>query len=413
MIQSLFSGISAMLANQTKMGVIGDNIANANTIGFKASRALFSETLSQTLYPATAATELEGGTGPSEVGQGVQVATIDPNYQQGVLLATGRAGDVAVDGAGFLVLTDGASLYYTRDGALGLDAGGNLIHLASGLRVAGLARDPVTGQVTGSPSAASGIQVPVGQLSLSRATSNVLLGGNLDAQTAEGGSLFSTFHVLDSLGVGHDVTVTFTRTATPGEWDVSASSPDGTVAVTGGSTRVTYDENGRPQVNTLGLELSLAQDGGATNPVVLTLDLSSTTQLGAETSLALRSQDGIAPGLLTGFTIDADGTVRGTFDNGLTTPLAALALAGFANPDGLVSQGGNVLAGGVNSGVAVFGTPGSAGLGLLRAGTLEGSNVDLATEFAEMIVTQRGFQASARVINVSDQMLQDLLTLAR
>jgi flagellar hook protein FlgE len=406
MTTALQAGVSGMLAHQTRMDAVGNNIANANTIGFKSSTAEFADLLNQTIRPATPTTASHGGTNPSAMGSGVTVSSVNTNYAQGTLQDTGRNLDVAIEGNGFLSVTDGSGIFMTRNGSLGIDSDGSLIQLATKLRV--LATAPGSSTVT----PASTVKIPVGAASLARATSNVTLGGNLDSRITAGQSQPITATVYDSLGAAHSLSLSLTKSATNNTWTVSGSSPDGAVSVNG-SANLTFDATGAPQLSKLPLTLSLTGAGGAASSLNFDLNVGGMTQVAKEASASLASQDGLAPGTLTSVTIRENGEIAGVFSNGLTKSLGQLATATFANTDGLENVGNTLFRASVNSGEAAFNAPGNGSHGALRSGFLEGSNVDLTREFTDMIVTQRGYQANSRVITTSDQMLQELMQIIR
>jgi flagellar hook protein FlgE len=413
-MSALQSGIMGMLAHQLRMDAVGNNIANANTVGYKALRAMFTDAFYQALEQATAPTANHGGTNPSSIGQGVLVAGVDTQFRQGDLMATGRTTDVAIEGDGFLCVTDGETIFYTRNGALALDADGNLVHVTTGLRVVAL---PPPGPSAATPGAlgvsvspASTIRIPVGQTGLARATSQVNLAGNLDSRGDVGATYGISARVYDSLGNGHDVTLTFTRTDTG--WSVTGDSPDGAVTV-GPPAEVTFDADGRASVEQLALSMTLSDPKGANPNLAIGVATGGMAQTAQESNAALRSQDGSAPGTLTGLSIGADGAILGVYSNGLTRVVGQLVTAGFANNGGLAMSRSGLYSASVNSGVPAYGSPGSGGRGPLRSGQLEASNVNLAQEFADMIVTQRGFQASSRVVTTADQMLQELMNVVR
>jgi flagellar hook protein FlgE len=409
-MSALYSAVSGMLAHQSRMDSIGNNIANVSTTGYKSERVQFSDTMSHLLRPGIPAHGILGGVNPMQVGTGVQVSSTDTNFGQGDLLATGRATDVALKGDGFLAVTDGTRVYYTRDGALGVDANGSLIHMASGMRVVS---QPGEGDVaTGSAvTPASTLTIPLGK-SLAKATENVALGGNLDSRSAAGAEKTVTAQIYDSLGNSHNVALKFTRNATAGTWNVTATSPDGTVSV-GSPAQVTFDANGAPTVQSLSMQMTLTNPNGATSPQPVAVSTSGLSQQAQDSSAALRAQDGLPSGTLTGITFTGDGSVLGVFSNGLTSKLGGLVTATFSNNGGLERTGGNLFTVGANSGEPVYGAAGAEGRGTLVSGELEGSNVNLAEEFADMIVTQRGFQANSRMVTTADQMLQELINTAR
>jgi flagellar hook protein FlgE len=238
MLQAMFNGISGLRAHKTMLDVIGNNIANINTTGYKSSRTTFKDMLSQTISGAA------NGINPAQVGMGTSVASIDINNTGGALQQTGRNMDVAIQGNGYLMLSDGTSKYYTRDGALDTDAQGNLVSSSSGLNVLGWMADPVTGLINSTTqiTSASSIKLPIGQMSLTKQTSSASYAGNLNADSATGATAASEFQIYDSLGVDHPLNITFTKTANPGEWSWSATSADATGSV--GSGLVTFDSSG-------------------------------------------------------------------------------------------------------------------------------------------------------------------------
>ncbi|MES4793370.1 MAG: hypothetical protein C4321_10700, partial [Chloroflexota bacterium] len=312
---------------------------------------------------------------------------------------------------GFLAVTDGQKIYYTRNGALGLDAEGNLVHMASGMRVVTVS-SPGGGSNDTAISPNSTVSIPMGQTSTAQATTEVVLGGNLDSRATANTEYKLTAHVYDSLGNGHDITVTFKRTATDGTWDVSATSADGTVAIDN-PAQVTFDANGKPTVEGLNFHMTLTTPQGATPTLDAKFTLGNLTQLAQESTANLRSQDGVPPGMLSGLSIREDGTIIGVYSNGLTKSMGQIVTAQFQNTGGLESIGNTLFNISPNSGTPVYGVPGASGSGSLRSGYLEGSNVNLTQEFGQMIVTQRGFQANSRVVTSSDQMMQELMNIVR
>ena len=410
MTNALESGVSGMLAHQMKLDVVGNNIANAGTTGFKSERALFSDAMYQLMEPATGPSGTMGGTDPSSLGHGVTVSEIQSNMAQGGLEATGRATDVAIEGEGFLAVTDGTNIFYTRNGALSLDANGNLVHAASGLKV--VAGPAANGSLSPAVSPSLTLQLPIGRTGVTRATSEVELAGNLDSRIASGEQYQMSARVFDSLGASHDVVLTFMKSATAGTWDVSGASADGTVTPTG-STQVSFDTSGAPTATSLPIQFDLTTPNGAAATYTIDLSLSNITQLARDSNAALVNQDGLAPGTLTGISFKEDGSIMGSFSNGLQDEVGQLFTAVFTNANGLENAGTSLYRLSADSGQPVYGKPGSDGLGVVHGQELESSNVNLAQEFAEMIVTQRGFQASTRVVTASDQMLQDLMNVVR
>jgi flagellar hook protein FlgE len=416
----MYSGISGMKAFKSSLDVIGNNIANVNTVAYKAARASFKEMFNQTMRTASSPAGGRGGINPSQVGLGVIVGAVDTDGSQGSMTATGRANDLAIEGNGYFALSSGSRVFYTRDGSFSLDAEHNLVSSGTGLRVMGWTADAATGvlDTTAPVTGASNIEIPVGGLSVARQTENIRLGGNLDASAAIGATYSIKFSVYDSLGLTHDVNVVFTKAANqpaPGNeatWDYEASCPDcGAGAIAAGS--ITFDEHGYSELPSIDLSLSLTNPNGSVSPLVAKLDTTGVSQLNGKDTVNMTYQDGLPLGTLEGFSIDRTGVISGTFTNGAVRTLGQLALAEFTNPSGLLKNGNSLLSESPNSGSPKFGLPSSGGLGSIDSGFLEASNVDLANEFATMIVAQRGFQANSRIISVSDEVLQDLVTMKR
>jgi flagellar hook protein FlgE len=404
----MFTAIGALTLHQSFMDVVADNLANANTPGYKASRVSFLDQIAQRMAAGSAPTTTLGGINPTQIGLGVRMGGTTPNFVQGTLQSTGRVSDVALQGDGFFVYRDGTNRLYSRDGALDLDADGYLVNTSTGMRVQGWQASGSAATInTGLP--LSDLQIPLNS-TLARATVNATLRGNLDSTTASGsaGAYNATIGVYDSLGVLHDVTVTYTMT-TPGNWSWSATS--GSPAVSVGSGTVAFDTSG--QYVSGGGSITVPASGGAA-ATTATLDMSGMTQLATANSAALSNQDGLAAGSLSGFSVISNtGEVFGVYSNGLQQRIGQVALATFVNPAGLLRSGQSVYQEGLNSGTAQIGAAGSGGRGTVVSGYLEASNVDMAQEFTNMILAQRGFQASSRVITASDEMLQELVNLKR
>lgn len=415
MLQSMFSGASGLRAHQTQMDVIGNNIANINTIGFKSARAEFKQALSRTLRGGAMPDGLTGGTNPAQVGLGVLVGGITTNQTQGAPQYTGRPLDLAIEGGGFLALTDGVGQFYTRDGSLTVDADGTLVTSgATGFRVLGWNADPTTGVIDAS-AALHEVRLPLGQWALARQTSEVAYTGNLDASLDTGKTVSTTYEIFNSLGAAHTLKVAFTKSATPGEWTWEATSPDGAFGA-GGSGSITFDENGKvTSGGVANVTLALASPGGANANIALDVDFSTLTSLSGtgKSTISPASQNGLPLGTLNSYTIDPSGVITGTFSNGMTQSIAQIAVTDFTNPGGLSNLGGNVFAQSANSGLPQVGTAGSGGRGKISSGYVEMSNVDLSNEFTNMIIAQRGFQANSRIITVSDEMLQELISMKR
>lgn len=412
MMRSMFSGVSGLRNHQTRMDVIGNNIANVNTIGFKGSRVNFQDILSQNLQGAAAPQGNRGGTNPMQIGLGMSVASIDTIFTDGSTQTTGKQTDLALQGQGFFIVNDGAKSYYTRAGNFDFDTSGNYIVPGTGLKVQGwtanAAGDIDTNGVPGD------IHVPVG-ISMAPVASQMMeFVNNLDAGTATGGIIQKSTTIYDSLGEAHVVNLTFTKAAAANTWNWAISDADATMAATGAGT-LTFTAAGAYDTNTVNTAVNITLTNGATTPMApaLTVDLTGLTQYGSESTITSAEPDGYAAGILETVTIDTSGTITGRFSNGRSQALAQVALATFNNPAGLLKAGNNSYEASNNSGIAQVGTANSGGRGSISPGSLEMSNVDLSQQFTDMIVTQRGFQANSKIITTSDEMLQDLVNLKR
>lgn len=404
---SIFTGVAGLRAHQRAVDVIANNIANLNTVGFKAGRASFQEALVQTLKAGSTT-----GVNPMQVGLGVNVGSIDNVMTQGNLKSTARPTDLAIVGDGFFVLSNGNSLAYSRDGVFQLDAENRLVSAGNGMRVAGWAADPTTGAVNTSAAVtpASELVIPLGTLSIARQTTTASYQANLDASAAGGTDVATSFTLFDSLGQSHQVDVTFTKSATTNEWDWSATGADFTGSDTG---TLTFNANGQITTPSEPLSLTLTNPNGANANIDLDLDFSIVTQLAGASTVQVVYQDGVPLGTLESYIVNETGLLTGIFGNGMSQALGQIALARVPNPGGMSRMGDNLYGLSPNSGLAVIAPPGTSGNGKVASGFLEMSNVDLASEFADLVITQRGFQANSRIITTADEMLQDVLTIKR
>jgi len=558
---SLYSGLSGLIAHQRRMDVIGNNIANVNTTGFRSSRVLFRTAFAQTLGIGTAPTGSMGGVNPIQVGLGTTVGATTTNFNQGSIETTGIPSDLAVSGNGFFVVKDGTGRsFYSRDGSFSLGAD-QIMTNSKGMVVQGWTADQ---NFDINPSGATGsIQIQLGSLRLAKATQYAALTGNLNssgdvgtqgsitntqalrdtstglrataatlltnltdaggvpfyalgntitlnaskggrdiepstftvaaastlggvdpatsisawleaklginksagvpgtpgvtinavtgalsitgnygtanslsdvllassgaitrpftmtqAQAATGESGFTPFSIYDSLGNSVNVSLSFvmeSKSNAGNTWRWYAESTDNTSSSrTVGTGTVTFDNDGAFQA-TSGDQILIDRAGsGATTPLAVTPDFSPITQLASiDSEVALTLQDGAAQGTLNEYAIGSNGIVTGIFTNGLVASLAQIALATFSNNQGLYAIGDNQYSPGPNAGTPQVGAPGSFGSGTLVSGALEQSNVDLANEFVNLIVTQTGYTANSRVISTSNSMLTELLNTVR
>ncbi|MEO5798610.1 MAG: flagellar hook protein FlgE [Gemmatimonadales bacterium] len=416
MMRSLFAGVSGLRNHQARLDVIGNNIANVNTVAFKASRVTFKEAFAQLLQGASRPPGGLGGVNPIQIGSGMNIGSIDQLFTQGTLESTGQDTDLAIQGDGLFVVSNGARRFYTRAGNFQLDGGGRLIAANNGFVVQGINAD--TSGTFSTSSRISGIVLPLGQKTPARATSVIGITGNLDASAAVGATHAMGVTVYDSSGAPHSLDITFTNTA-PGAWDWAATCPD--AAVTAGAGTATFNSNGGLSAFTYpggGTSLTITPaGGGAAFDVTLEAgtinDIDGLAGFANPSNAVVSRQDGYSSGDLEHISVDNNGVITGFFTNGVSQALAQIALAKFNNPSGLLRQGDNMYAESANSGLAVLGFAGSSNSSTITPGALENSNVDLSEEFTSMIITQRGFQANARVITTSDEMLQELVNLKR
>lgn len=394
MLRSLYSGISGLRAHQTMLDVTGNNIANVNTAGFKASSTQFQDTLSQMQQGATGPQAETGGSNPAQVGLGVRVAGVSTNFAQGSSQSTGRATDLMISGDGFFVTSKGGNQFFTRAGAFSPDAANQLV-------------SPDGGILQGWPANNGVIDAgaPVGDITLNpntmvaKRTDTVTLDGNLPSDVATGTKLDRVVKVYDGAGAERTVTLSFTKSASG--WTA------GGVDANGATGNVTL---------TQGADGALTPSGPftiGTGATAITVELSKVSGYATMSSLTVSGQNGAAVGKLESYTLGNDGSLIGSFSNGIKQVLAKIALAKFTNPAGLEKSGGSSYVATGNSGGVQLGSAGDPGLGSLTGGNLEMSNVDLSQEFTNLIVAQRGFQANARIITTSDEVLQELGNLKR
>ena len=466
MMRSLFSGVSGLQNHQTRMDVIGNNLANINTTGFKRNRVNFHDIFYQQLQGAARPTEVLGGVNPKEVGLGMSVASIDTIHIQGAFQTTGVPTDLAIQGTGFFVLDDRGSFLYTRAGSFGLDENGTLVNPANGMKVMGWMAEEVDGyQFLDVSRDVEQLTIPVGSKDPARETTVVNFACNLDKRLPEipedaneiqqrAGTWNTSIKIYDSFGEEHTLRVSLTKVAgVNNSWNAAVvvdpesgvptnasiglgdeppaagaaavftinfsnngtllSAIDGAGNESGGLgdvvMNIAYDvlgstpgDDGAPVRQNF--QLHLGTVGSAINSI---------TQYSEESSSKAVYQDGNTMGYMDNFKIDGSGIITGIFSNGTVRVLGQIALASFTNQGGLEKAGENTFKVSNNSGAANIGPSGIAGKGKLQAGALEMSNVDMADQLTDMIITQRGFQVNSRTIQTADQLLQELLTLKR
>ena len=417
-LRSLFSGVSGLRNHSLAIDVIGNNIANVNTVAYKYSRVTFEDAMSQTLRGASGGTDAgTGGTNPLQVGLGSNAASIDQILTQGALQRTDNDTDFAIEGNGYFILGDGTQNYYSRAGAFSVDEDGFLVNPANGMKLQGWM---ASGGVVTPGATVTDLQVPYSTIIPAKSTTDVTYQGNLDSTAAIGTSVDRTIEIWDSNGTSHVLTMNFQKTGA-NTWLMTASATDG--AMTGANDTATLTFNANGSLAGIAYEtggqnyFEFTPTGGSamqfTADVGTISDFDGVTQLGSTTNVVARDQDGYGGGSLESFSVGADGVITGTFSNGERLSIAQIALANFNNPSGLSRGGENMYSVTPNSGIAQIGPPDQGSLGAINQGTLEASNVDLALEFTNMIIMQRGFQSNARVITTADNLLGELVNLKR
>ena len=463
MMRSLYSGVSGLQNHQTRMDVIGNNISNVNTTGFKRGRVNFQDMISQQMSGAASPTTEVGGVNPKEVGLGMTVASIDNIFNQGNLQSTGVSTDIAIQGNGFFVLKSGEESFYTRNGAFGLDMNGTLVNPATGMRVQGWMAEDVNGQMMVSTAATpTDLVIPVGSKDPAKETTNVNFACNLNKNTPEilegaspedivKGTWGTEQKIYDSFGNEHMLSVTFRRVVgTPNQWEATVNIDEDNADFTqtrvglgstdgmGNTFIVSFDNYGALQSVTdsagnvtnpegqVVIQTSFAvpdsnvdEEG---NPYRQTLNINlgtigsfkdTITQSSSKSTTKAFYQDGYTMGYLDNFKIDSSGVITGVYSNGTNRTIGQIAMASFTNQQGLEKAGDNTYVESNNSGMARIGESGVAGKGTLMAGALEMSNVDLSEQMTDMIVTQRGFQSNAKTIQTADTLLETVLSLKR
>ena len=408
------TGLSGLNAASQSLDVIGNNISNAATVGFKQSRTLFTDVFANSL----------GGSGSNSVGIGTKVAAIEQQFTQGAITASNNPLDIAINGKGFFRLDDNGTVSYTRTGQFHLNNAGYVV-TTEGFKVTGYGVDTGGNIVPTSP-------IPI-QLSSSQLaptpTANFRASLNLDSReavpttavfnatdpTSYSDSTSGT--VYDSLGNSHVFTQYFVKTAVAGQWALHAAI-DGTApanvdlgAGAGNPININFNSSGAltTAMPISGVALTVA--GGAVSPLTLDVDFSGTTQFGANFGVNSLFQDGFASGRLAGFNMGGDGVMVGRYTNGQSRNLGQVVLATFANPQGLKPLGNNRWDETSDSGIPVVGAPSSGDLGAVQSAATESSNVDLTAELVNMITAQRVYQANAQSIKTQDSILQTLVNL--
>lgn len=407
---SFQQGLSGLSSSSKTLEVIGNNVANANTVGFKQSQAIFSD-----VYAASI-----DGSGNSQIGIGTRLTTVAQQFTQGNVTSSNNPLDIAINGGGFFRMDTDGAVTYSRNGQFSLDKSGYIVD-AQGAKLTGYIANSVGVLSTGS---ASPINIRTSDLppQFTGTVSSVL---NLDSRqdipltTPFSMSDPTTYNnatsvsVFDSLGNAHVLQTFYVKTGA-GAWDVYAAADD--AMINGGAAigSLAFGTDGALTAASqaaLPINASIPVTTGATNPLVVGVDYTDTTQFGANFAVNKLDQDGYTSGRLSGFGVAADGTVMGRYTNGQSAVLGQVVMASFANPNGLHPLGGNQWAETAESGSPMVGAPDSGNLGALQSNAVEDSNVDLTAELVNMITAQRNYQANAQTIKTQDQILQTLVNL--
>ncbi len=442
MLRSMYSAVSGLKAHQIKMDVIGNNISNVNTAGFKKSNVVFSDMMYQRQQAANGPGSSLGGTNPQNIGLGTKVSSINTIFSQGALMTTGRPSDLALQGSGFFVVTNGEEMFYTRNGNFAVDAEGYIVN-SEGYRVMGENENGMLAP----------IRIPLGETLAPTATTSVTIGNNLKASMEVGEAHNSSIEVFDNLGGSHIVKTKFVKGSNPNEWSLemsldeaspmvkdwltvnypdydSLSDTDKQAALDDANDALLTNRTATIIFNTDGtLDTTATQTAnGATGtallnpvsfnttsgePLTFDMDVSKLTQYDSKTTATALSQNGNPAGEIQSVAFDPKGNVLGVMSGGHIKQIGSLSIASFVNEEGLDPAGGSLFKMTANSGQPIYGKAGEDGSATIATGFLESSNVDLSNEVTDMIITQRGYSMNAKMITVSDEMLQELVSIKR
>ena len=419
------TAVSGIRAASSQLGIIGNNIANSSTSGFKQARGEFADVFASSAL----------GVASNSIGRGVELTAIAQQFTQGNISFTDSSLDLAISGSGFFMLDDGGTTRFTRSGAFAVDAEGFVTN-NEGLRLQAFEAD-AAGQITG---LVSDVRLTTSQIE-PIATADIDITANLDSReaapllafaapfdafaappTAPSADMFNgstSLTIYDSLGNPHALTTYFVKTGVPNVWDAHVTV-DGVTPLPSTATTMTFETNGQFLAANLPIEVPVAgwvpvdasgNPTGALSPSTFTVDLSTTTQFGSDFGVSFISQNGFSSGQLRGVEISDTGVIFARYTNGQSFALGQVALANFANQQGLQPLGSTAWSETFASGVATVSEPGTAGLGLIQSGALEDSNVDITQQLVNMITAQRNFQANAQVIQTEDTVTQTVINL--
>jgi len=398
------SGINSASAD---LDVISNNLANLSTTGYKTSRAEFASLVSAS----------QGASSGISQGRGSQLINVSRSFSQGNVDSTGNGLDLAIEGNGFLVMSDGGAATYTRNGALVVDKNGFVVNSA-GHRAQAFQPDSL-GNITsnlGDLAISTGDNAP-------QASGTLTIGANLDASEAAFVPVpafsigdASTYHsttsatIFDSLGVEHVFTSFFTKTG-DNAWDMNVALDGAPLVPVQALTNVTFSTSGAlasPLPGQVPLTLTHSNGAAAQNLVV---DINQLSQYGSPFSINTLNQDGYTTGRLVDVTVGSDGVVLARYSNGQTRAQGQIAMANFANPQGLGEGSFSSWLETSDSGIPLIGTPGTSSLGLLQSAALESSNVDVTEMLVNLITAQRNFQANAKTIETTDSLTQTIMNI--
>ena len=414
---AFYASLSGLSSNANALGVIGNNLANLNTVGYKGSTSSFQDLFNTAL----GGTSTQGNGNPMQIGLGAGLGSVAQDFSQGSPTASGTVTNMALQGQGFFTLKTPAGMQaYSRAGNFSVDKTGYLVD-PNGNSVMGW--NAVGGKVSTNGTVAP-IFLNPGATSPPSSTKNISNSTNLDSAAPAGTTFTTPIAMFDSTGGSHNLLITYTKAAAPGTWTTAVATDDGgPVANSGYPATLTFDTSGKlinPPVTAGNPTLTLPpwSNGSVSPPITVGLwtgpagsQVSSITSFAQASTTTATTQDGYASGSVSALSVDESGNIIGTFTNGQTNKLAQVAVTTFANANGLAKEGSNTWSMTLSSGTPNVGTANSGGRGAVLGSSLENSNVDVATEFTKLIINQNGYQANSRVITTANTLLQTVIGL--